>query len=88
MPAIRVDGEGSCTNGHESMHFATSSCSFVHAASIEELRAAIASVTRALGSAREREQVLELVRGRADLRRELQVLESAGAERLQRDRVA
>jgi hypothetical protein len=44
---------------------------FVHAATVEELLAAIAAVTRALASTHENDHVLELVRERAELRREL-----------------
>jgi hypothetical protein len=48
----------------------------VHAANAGELRAAIAAVTRALAVAHKYGQVLELVRERAALRCELEVLDA------------
>jgi len=77
---VRVERESACTNGRESCSFATRSRTFVHAATVEELRAAIAAVTRALGSGHQRDQILELVRERAALRRELQALQNVGIE--------
>ena len=65
---VRIGPEGVCTNGRES-------CSFAHPLRPEELRAAVASVTRALASAQERDEVHELVRERATMRRELEALE-------------
>jgi hypothetical protein len=64
---VCVGPEGACTNGRES-------CAFVHAASVEELRAAIVAVTRALASAHESDHVFELVHERAELRQELEAL--------------
>jgi hypothetical protein len=58
--------------------FAAVSRPFVHAAGAEELRAAIAAVTRALATTHEHDQVLALVRERAALRRELEVACAAG----------
>jgi hypothetical protein len=46
----------------------------VHLASADELRAANAAATRALAIAHEYDHVLEIVRERAALRRELEVL--------------
>jgi hypothetical protein len=47
----------------------------VPAATVGELHAAIAAVTRAIATAQDREHVLELARERAALRHELQGLE-------------
>jgi hypothetical protein len=59
----------------------------VHAASADDLRAAIAAVKRALGMAHERDEVFELVRERAALRRDLQSAEGNESAR-RRERVA
>jgi hypothetical protein len=79
--------ERACANGGESEQFAAPSHALVHGASAEELRAAIAAVTRALATAHEQDWVVELVRERAALRRELEVLQPTAAEPA-RDRVA
>jgi hypothetical protein len=56
------------------MQFTTHPRPFVQATDVADLRAAIASVTRALATC-STEQVLELIRGRAALSRELQAME-------------
>jgi hypothetical protein len=58
------------------MNFAPRSRPFVDAATAEQLRAAIANVTRALARVSSSEHVLDLVRERADLRRELDAREA------------
>jgi hypothetical protein len=47
-------------------------------ATADELRAAIAAVTHALATVHDRDHVLELVRERAALRRELQAVDEHG----------
>ena len=64
-------------NGGESLPIGALSCSLAHTTSAGELRAAIAVVTGALAVAREHQHALELVRERAELRRELEVLVEA-----------
>jgi hypothetical protein len=79
--------ESTRTNGRESQPFAAPSRPFVHAPGADELHAAISVVTGALAKAHELEQVLDLVRERAALRRELAAVD--GHEREQRrERVA
>jgi hypothetical protein len=83
----RVEHRDECTNGHESRQFTPRSGPLVHATSTAELGAAILAVTRALATTHEYGQVLELVRERAALRRELQLLKRDERERPD-DRVA
>jgi len=78
---VRVEQWTDCANGRESNQFTAGSRSFAQEASPEELRAAIAAVTRALASSQERDEVFELVQERAALRREVQALDQHVEER-------
>jgi hypothetical protein len=80
MALVRAVSERAGSNGRESVPFGARSRPFVHAASVDELRAAIAAVTRALATARGYDEALELVRERAALRREVDMLARAPRE--------